>query len=129
MRKSNLSAQMPQRFVVAFAVLSSALIPASLAAVSDIEPADVTTRAFSIVWASDEPVTGATVRVFAEADGTTELTGGLSVVLLSPAAALTNGVVKVDVRGVAADTCFYYQTDTTTSSFGRFMNPGCSASQ
>ena len=37
--------------------------------VFDVTIANVTTRAFSVVWVSDEPVISASLRVFADADG------------------------------------------------------------
>ena len=104
------------RVVLALAALSFAsVLPA---AVSDITPTDVTTRAFSVVWASDEPVTTATLRVFADSAGLTELTGSVSLTLASQAVAESHtlGVVKVDVRSLAANTCYYFQTETTTAS-------------
>lgn len=81
-------------------------------------PTDVATRVFSIVWASDQPVTSATVRVYADANGVTELTGGLVVTLASLASppALARGIVKVDVAGLAPDTCYYVQTSTIGTS-------------
>ena len=64
-----------------------------VAAVIDVTATDVTTRRASMVWASDEPATDATVRVFADAAGTTELTGTLSVILASQTPALDRGIM------------------------------------
>jgi len=83
------------------------------AAVADVTVSDVTTRAFSVVWVSDGPITAATVRVFSDANGDTEITGDLTVNLVSPAAALTNGIAKVDVTGLAPNTIYYLETETT----------------
>jgi hypothetical protein len=77
--------------------------------VTDVLPTDVTPRAFSVAWVSDQPVTSAGLRVFADAGGTTEITGSLAV---SPAV-FANGVVKVDVAGPVPDTCYFVQTTTT----------------
>ena len=79
------------------------------AAVLDLTPADVTTRAFSMVWVSDQPVVAASVRVFADSGGVTELTGTLGI---APAV-VANGIVRIDVAGVAPDTCYFVQTSTT----------------
>ena len=90
----------------------------SAASVSDIAFTDVTTRAFSVVWASDESVTTGTVRVYADQDGLTELTGGLSLTLVSSSVPQAHGLglVKVDVTGLSSNTCYYVQTETTGSS-------------
>jgi len=88
------------------------------ASVSDVTVADVTTRAFSAVWASSEPVTSATVRVFSDAGGTHEITSTLSVALVSASfpPALTHGIVKVAVVGLSPNTNVFFQTLTTGSS-------------
>lgn len=84
-------------------------------AVSDITVTDVSTRAFAVVWASDEAVTGASVRVFQDAGGTAEITGSFERRLVSAAfpPALERGVVKVDVTGLVPDTTVFVQTVTT----------------
>ncbi|MFQ5515555.1 MAG: hypothetical protein ACE5FG_14140 [Myxococcota bacterium] len=101
-------------------ILSAALTLSTpvAAAVSDLTVADVTTRSLSVVWVSDEAVSQATVSVFSDAAGTTEITSGLSVTLVSSAfpPALTQGVVKVDISGLPPDTCVYLQTATTGTS-------------
>lgn len=85
------------------------------AAVTDITIADAVPRGFSVAWVSDEPVTTATVRVFADANGTNEITNTLTITLVSAAfpPSLAYGVVKVSVTGVAANTTVYVQTVTT----------------
>src|SRR5262245_48547851 len=98
------------------------------AAVRDVMVTDVTPSAFTVVWASDEPVLAATtVNVFADEAASTEITGtsrctrspqtscidqaGCSgsgschpvvAVFESPPAAAANGVVKVTVTGLGA---------------------------
>jgi len=103
------------RIAVAVACLAlfALPLPAMGMMVLDVTASDVTTRAFSVVWVLDELVNDATVRVFAEPAGTTELTGGLTITLEASPAALALGVVKVDVTGLAPDTCYYFQTETT----------------
>jgi len=85
------------------------------AAVQDVTITDVTTRAFSVVWVSDESVSNATVQVFSDQDGINEITSALSVTLVSASfpPALEQGVVKVDVSGLSANTTVYVQTETT----------------
>ncbi len=95
------------------ALLTAALPRGTGAAVFDITPADVTPRSFSVIWISDGTLIDATVKVFADAAGTAELTGALGVSLASGSASLGLGIVKVDVTGAAADTCVYVQTETT----------------
>jgi len=94
------------------------LPPGSGAAVSDLSFADVTPRAFAVVWAVDEPVVSATVRVFSEASGSTELTGGLTSTTATTGFAL--GLVRVTVAGLGADTCVYVQAETTTATGTEF---------
>ena len=88
------------------------------ASVSDVTVADVTTRAFAVVWVSSEAVTSATVRVFSDASGTNEITSTLALALVSAAfpPALAQGVVKVSVAGVSANTNVFVQTVTTGAS-------------
>ena len=87
-------------------------------AIFDIQPTDVTTRAASVVWVSDEPVLGAAVRVFSDANGTTEITTGLTLTVVSERfpPAHDNGIVKVDITGLTPNTLVYIQTETTTAS-------------
>lgn len=94
------------------------------AAVQDVTITDVTTRAFSVVWVSDESVDSATVRVFNDPDGLNEITSTLSVTLVSTAfpPALEQGVVKVDVTGLSDNATIYVQTETSGLS-GLFLFP------
>ena len=77
---------------------------------------DVTTRAFSVVWISDEPVTDVDIRVFSDPDGTTELLVDVTVISQTVTGAHDNGIVKIDVTGLAADTTVYAQTETVGAS-------------
>ena len=92
------------------------------AAVVDLMATDVTPKAFSVVWASDEAVTAAAVHVFSDAGGVTEVTGSLSVAVDSDATALANGVVKLTVSGAAAATTYYIQADSTGAG-GTVLEP------
>lgn len=86
--------------------------------VTDVTVTDVTTRAFSTVWLSDEAIVDATVHIFSDAEGLDEITSTLNVDLVSVdfPLALTNGIAKVDVTGLPADTVVYIQTETTTAT-------------
>ena len=80
---------------------------------------DVTTRAFAVVWVSDQPIlAGTTVRVFNDVDGFDEITSSLTVTLLrvDEPPAMVSGIAKVDVVGLAADTTVYVQTITVGDS-------------
>ena len=79
------------------------------AAVSDVTVTDVTTRAFSVVWVSDEAVTAASVRVYSDIGRETELSGLLTINIVSPALALSNGIAKIDVTGLEANTRYYIE--------------------
>jgi hypothetical protein len=88
------------------------------AAVVDTTITDVTPRAFSVVWVSDEPVSLSGIRVFEDAQGTTEITDDLTIELVSTAfpPAHDLGIVKVSVDGLTADTSVFFQSWTTTAS-------------
>ena len=109
-----------QARVANLALLASAVVISLLVAVSakadvfDVTIANVTTRAFSLVWVSDEPVDDATVRVFDDVTGTVELTGGLVVTLVSEAfpPALQLGIVEVQVSGLTPNTTVFVQSVT-----------------
>jgi hypothetical protein len=90
----------------------------ALTAVFHITIADVTTRAFSVDWVSNEPVTTVTVRVFSDAHGATEITSNLSVTLVSTLfpPALEQGIVKVSVTSLPADTSVFVQTVITSAN-------------
>ena len=94
--------------------LLSATVPA-VAVVSDTQITDVTTRAFSVVWVSSEQVASATVNVFSDASGSNNITATLNVIPVSdvnPSPALLQGIVKVDVTGLAPGTTAYVRTVT-----------------
>lgn len=90
----------------------------SEAAVSEAIVSDVTTRAFSIIWVSDEPVTDARLRIFRDPDATDEITSALESRLVSAdfSPALLYGVVKIDVVGLEPATIYYIQTETDGGS-------------
>ncbi|NOQ15294.1 MAG: hypothetical protein GQ583_12560 [Methyloprofundus sp.] len=93
------------------------------AAVSDVTVTDVTTRAFSVVWVSDETITSADVHIYSDASRETEVSGMLNINLVSPAVALANGIAKIDVTGLIANTKYYIDTETTGTISGQVMFP------
>lgn len=109
---------------IVIAVLGAVLATAANADVFDLTVTDVTTRAFSLVWVSDQPVLGAAVRVYADESGTTEITSDLvsEVVSESFPPAHEQGVVKVTLTGLSADTRVYVQTETS-DAFGTVLFP------
>lgn len=107
------------------AAILSLLMPGAAQAeptVADLTPTDVTPKAFSWVWSSDEAVTSASLGVFDDADGTIDRTGDFTQVLVSPPA-LALGLVKVDVQGVPPATCFYVQAATESNTGTTFTPP------
>ena len=102
-------------WLMAWILCSLGIISSVNAAVFDTTFCNVTTRTFSVVWASDEVVTDAMVRVFADDQGLVELTGSLAVDLSSATVSMAHsqGLVKVDVTGLTRDTLVYIQTETT----------------
>ena len=100
--------------------LTLTLLPYSnaFASVSNITVTDVTSRAFSVVWVSDEPVSSATVRIYSDIDGVVDLTPSFNISVDSSSVpnAHVQGIVKVTVAGLLADTDYYVQTETVGSS-------------
>jgi hypothetical protein len=85
--------------------------------VRDITPTDVTPRAFSVVWAASEAVTGATLTFFSDASGANDITSTLPPALfVSPATAASKGVVKVTVAELPSQSTICFQTRTTGTS-------------
>ena len=76
------------------------------------------------MWVSDEPVIDATLHVFSDPDGITEITSQLTVNLVSSnyPPALDLGIVKVEVVGLDPGETVYVQAETTSSS-GLFVYP------
>ena len=87
-------------------------------AVTDVTIADVTPRAFSVVWWSDVPVTTASIQVYADAEGTVDLTSNMSMTLRSAAVpgAHSRGIVKVDVVSNAANRTLFVRTVTNNQT-------------
>jgi hypothetical protein len=96
--------------------------PSLYAAVGDVTVTDVTTRAFSVVWASDEPVDTYEVRVFAGQAGGADLAPGLTIEAIAGDDAKARGVIKIDVSGLDAEQTYYVQT-VTNSTGGQFLSP------
>lgn len=104
------------RACLIFGVMMWVFIRPAFAQISDVTVSDVTIRAFSIIWVSDEPVESATLHVYSDEQGTNEVTDDLSIALVSPAAALDRGIVKIDVTGALANTQYFVSGDMTDKS-------------
>lgn len=99
----------------------------SLAAVSDVQTTDVTPRSFTVVWASDEAITDASLRIFQDVDGTIDVTASLNQVADSAtvAGSHANGLARVVVAGLDPDSAFFIQTVTDgASGVVEFPAPG-----
>jgi len=114
----------PVVVVAVVGLLATASVGGAVPVISSLTPADATPKAFSVVWVSDEAVSSASVRIFAEPEGTTERTAELVQVLVSESfpPALDLGLVKVDVTEASPDTCFYIQTETQSAT-GTTLEP------
>ncbi|MCP3868707.1 MAG: hypothetical protein GY703_11555 [Gammaproteobacteria bacterium] len=91
-------------------VVAGSIGSSAHALVSDLVITDVTTRAFSVVWVSNEAVTDATVSVYDES--LTDITDSLDLYMDSDAETLENGIVRVDVQGLQAGTSYFVTTQT-----------------
>ena len=108
-------------------LISIALLIASsnaIAAVFETTPTDVTTRAFSVVWVSDEPVTSATIKVYSDINGLVDITSTLSITTNSSSfpPAHAQGIVKVTATGLSSGTSYFVQSETVSTS-GVFQYP------
>jgi hypothetical protein len=90
--------------------------------VSHLMITDVTTRSFSVIWASSEAST-AELEIYEDPDGTVSATG----VVITPhpvesgnatiaTLAEDSGVMKVRATGLSANTTYYFQTITTSKA-------------
>lgn len=107
-------------WICGVAMLASAGTAA--AAVSDVTVSNVTTRALAVVWVSDEAVTSATARIYTDVAGTNQVAATVDVESAAVTGAHANGVVKVNLTGLAANTSYFVQTETTTGS-GTVVSP------
>lgn len=101
------------KVVLVFSFLFSSNIQAQI---SDVTTTDVTTRAFSVVWVSDELVLSTRVELFADSGGAqTVTTATIDVVSERINGAHENGLVKIDITGLNSNTTFHYSIQSTTS--------------
>lgn len=103
--------------IVKIVLMSALLFSFSIQAqISNITIADVTTRAFSVLWVADNQVLSANVSLFADADGAQPVTAvDVDVVSAGITDAHANGVVKIDVTGLTSDTTYYFSIQSTTT--------------
>lgn len=100
-------------------------------AVSDTAISDVSSRAFSVVWASNVEIASAEhvgVRIFEDlnSDGIPDgpnIAPQLTTSVASNPVALNNGIVKVDVRGVQPSSTYLVETLTTTAEGAETFPP------
>lgn len=86
------------------------------AEIYNISFSDVTPRAFSVVWVSSEAVDSAKLHVYADSQGQYEITNNLTISTVSPLDALQRGIVKIDVKGLLADTDYFVAGETFSKS-------------
>lgn len=106
-------------------VLMLGVVGLTQAAVRDTIITDVSTRAFSVVWVSDQAVSDATVRVYQDPDGQIDITSSLIITIDSATipSAHDLGIVKVDVQGLEADTTYYVETETDSYVYPNTPDP------
>lgn len=90
--------------------------------VNHVMVTDVTTRSFSVIWASSE-ASSANLQVYEDEDGTVPVTG--AVITPHPVEsgnatiatlAEDSGVMKIRVTGLSPNTTYYFKTITTSKS-------------
>jgi hypothetical protein len=83
---------------------------------------DVTTRSFSLVWFADRSAT-CSAKVYADPEGQVSITGlNITSDSVNHPPAEQNGVMKVDVSGLAPGTTYYFQI-VTISDEGTLIEP------
>ena len=88
----------------------------SLAEVFDTTITNVTSKSFSVVWVSDEPVISADVAVYSDPAGTSERTVTKTVLSSQITSAHDNGIVQVNITGLSPNSTVYIQTETVSAS-------------
>lgn len=89
----------------------------------DITPTDVTSRSFAVVWVANEAVTNASLTLFSDATGATNITPTLPPsAFVSPSLAAANGVVKVTLAELDLAATYCFQTRTVSAS-GTTLSP------
>jgi hypothetical protein len=103
-------------------VLCVGIYPGWGCAASKLWVTDVTPGAFSLVWVANGPAS-CSAKVYADAAGTEPITG-LSITSDSAnhAPAEQNGVMKVNISGLAPGTTYYFQT-VTVGPGGTLLEP------
>ncbi len=85
--------------------------------IQDIQVSDVTSRAFSVVLASDEPIEQISIRLFEDNGGAVEISDVLSTVISGDVpGAHENGIGKIDVFSLVPETNVYFQVEVQSSS-------------
>ena len=113
---------MTRLFAIAFGLALAAAPSAWSGNIVDPTPANVTTRGFSLVWAFDEAIANATIRVYADPSGADEITSDLNIVdaTAGSAAVRANGLGMIDARGLAPDTTVYVQLESVGATGSDF---------
>jgi len=105
-----------------FAVLLPAVAYGNMPYVTEVMVTDVTTKSFSVIWASSE-ASYPGLNVYDDAEGTVPTSD--AVITLQPVESDNNGigmvaedkgVLKARVTGLEPDTTYYFQTVTTSKS-------------
>ncbi len=85
--------------------------------IQDVQVSDVTTRAFSVVLASDEPISYIDIHLFEDEDGETAIDGvSVDVVSEGVVGAHANGIGKIDVTSLSPSRQLYFQVEVQSSS-------------
>ncbi len=100
-------------------------VQASPVIVANVTVTDVTPSSFSVLWNGDQPAIPS-VRIYSDADGNQEITGGLQITphpLKGKHSSVRehareNGVLQIQVSGLAPLTTYYFQTVTISAASG-----------
>lgn len=99
-------------FVLYLSVLPSVILSAEL---QDVLVTDVSSKAFSVVWAADDEVAAANATVFADAEGSQRVHSAVvDVVSDRVISAHSQGLVKLSITGLESNSTYYVQLESAT---------------
>ena len=112
-------------FLVFFLLFSICQVQAAPVTVSDTTVTDVTPSSFSVLWNGDQAAIP-DLRIFADANGSQELTGQITVTAYplkgthtsTQEGARDNGVLIIRAANLSPATSYYYQTTTISAATG-----------
>lgn len=110
--------EMKKRIIATALVCTAPLMVMNVsAAIQDAFITDISDRAFSVVWTSTEGLEDASVRLYLDENGESEIENtDQNLVSGEVTGAHTNGLRKIAITGLTADSIYYVRLETNTDS-------------